>query len=157
MNWWSNNPAALEFEGLKITQDPAAITSPKYAKLLHSVRCNHRSDKLEVGLLGHVGWGGNSGFQTLNLALQWGARPIILAGYDMRVDKGLHWHPDHPRGMNNPTARNVERWRRVIDEAALVLRALGVTVWNASQVSALRSYPKRSLEEILEGVSKDVR
>lgn len=124
----------------------------KYAQRVHRVHCDHRSDKLEVARLGHVGWGGNSGFQALNLVVQWMCKRVVLVGFDMRTDRGLHWHRDHGKGMNNPSHRNVERWRRVLDEAAPVLNALGVQVINASPVSALRAYRKMSLEEALEGV-----
>lgn len=145
-----------QFAGLKITQDPLAAQNAEY-RSLHRVKCDHKTDRLEVGLLGRVGWGGNSGFQALNLAVQFGARRIVLVGYDMRTDKGLHWHRDHPRGMNNPSARNVARWRRVTDEAAEVLRALGIEVFNASPVSALTAYRKMSLTEALSIGDNDVR
>lgn len=101
-------------------------------------------------MFGVLGWGGNGGFHALNLAVQFGAKRIVLVGYDMRCDLGLHWHGKHPTGLNNPTPRNVERWRRVIDEAAPILAALGVTVINASPVSMLTAYPKMSLSEALE-------
>lgn len=106
-------------------------------------------DKLLVGMFGTLGWGGNSGFHALNLAVQFGAKWIALVGYDMRCDRGLHWHGKHIPGLNNPTPQNVERWRRVTDEAAPMLAALGVTVVNCSPISALTAYPKMSLKEAL--------
>lgn len=110
---------------------------------------NKRDDRLEILRSGTVGWGGNSGFHSLNLAVQFGAARIVLVGFDMRVDHGLHWHGRH-EGMNNPTARNVERWRRCMDAAADTIASLGITVINASEISALTRYPKMSLEEALE-------
>ena len=110
---------------------------------------DRNSDKLLLGKFGFIGWGGNSGFQALNLAVQFGAKRIVLVGYDMRCDQGLHWHGPHGKGLNNPTPRNVERWRRVTDEAADLLRFLGVEVVNCSPISALRAYPKMGLEEAL--------
>lgn len=68
----------------------------------------------------------------------------------MRTDKGLHWHGNHEKGLNNPTKDNVARWRRVTDAAAPLLDALGVTVINCSPISALQSYPKMTLEQALE-------
>jgi len=99
---------------------------------------------------GTIGWGGNSGFHCLNLAVQFGAAKIILVGYDMRLDKGIHWHGRHPRGLNNPTDANVRRWRRCIDDAADLIAGLGIRVINASPVSALRTYPKMDLMDALE-------
>jgi hypothetical protein len=107
-------------------------------------------DRLLVGTFGEIGWGGNSGFGAINLAVQFGARRIILVGFDMRIDKGIHWHGPHKGGLTNPNAKNVERWRRVIEEAAPILGALGVEVINASPVSALGAYPKMSFTEAIE-------
>jgi hypothetical protein len=67
----------------------------------------------------------------------------------MRIDRGLHWHGKHEGGLNNPNNGNVKRWRNCIDGAADTLRSLGITVINASPVSALRNYPKMDLMEAL--------
>lgn len=98
---------------------------------------------------GTIGWGGNGGFHALNLAVQFGVKKIILIGYDMRLDLGVHWHGPHPEKMGNPTDGNVARWRRVIDEAALTLEGLEIEVVNCSEISALKSYPKMNLERAL--------
>jgi hypothetical protein len=68
----------------------------------------------------------------------------------MQIDGGTHWHGDHGRGLSNPIARNVERWRRVIDDAAPILAGMGIRVLNASTVSALRNYPRIDLLEALD-------
>lgn len=108
-----------------------------------------RTDRIMTAEFGVIGWGGNGGFQAINLAVQFGVRKIILVGFDMRVDKGVHWHGKHGYGMNNPTTGNVARWRVVADKAAPALAALGVEVVNVSPVSALTAYPKMTLEEAL--------
>lgn len=99
---------------------------------------------------GTIGWGGNSGFHALNLAVQFRASKIILVGYDMRIDMGLHWHGSHPRSLNNPLAKNIDRWRRAVDGAAPILYALGIKTVNVSPISTLQAYPKMSLTEALE-------
>jgi hypothetical protein len=109
---------------------------------------NKNDDRLELVKLGTVGWAGNSGFHCLNLAVQLMAAKIILVGYDMTVAHGVHWHGRH-EGLNNPTERNVDRWRRCIDDAAEVISALGIQCINASPISALQNYPKMSLGEAL--------
>jgi len=116
---------------------------------IRKVAVDRKQDKLLVGEFGQLGWGGNSGFQALNLAVQFGANPVILVGYDMRLDHGVHWHGAHDNGLNNPTKGNVERWRRAVDGAAAVISALGIKVVNASPISALAAYPKMDLEAAL--------
>lgn len=111
---------------------------------------NKNDDRLELAKVGTVGWSGNSGFQALNIAIQFLCRRIILVGFDMSISSGVHWHGSHPKGMNNPTERNVLRWRLCLDQAADQLAAVGATVINASPTSALQRYPKMSLTEAFE-------
>jgi hypothetical protein len=133
------------FAGLKITADRAAAR--RWG--LNAVTLEKNVDRLLTDRPGLIGWGGNSGFHAMNMAVQFGVRALILVGFDMRLDRGLHWHGRHPRGLNNPTEGTVARWRRVVDGAAPRLAELGVTVINTSTISALGAYPKMSLEEAL--------
>ena len=143
--WWKQYHGQTG-DFLKLSVDRAACK--RFADV-HQVSLNKNDDRLELLKIGTVGWAGNSGFHCLNLAVQFMAAKIILVGFDMRVDLGLHWHGKHPSGMNNPSARNADRWRRCVDAAAEVIAALGVTVVNASPISALQNYPKMSLKEAL--------
>lgn len=95
---------------------------------------------------GCVGWGGNSGFQALNLAVQFGARDIVLIGYDM---SGNHWHGRHRGLLRNPESSVLQRWASRFDLVAPQLAALGVRVLNASRESAIRRFQKVSLAEAL--------
>lgn len=98
---------------------------------------------------GYIGAGGNSGFQAINLAVQLGARRIVLVGFDMRVDNGVHWHGEHRTELGNPGLDNVIKWRRILDEAAGDLAGMGIEIINASACSALTAYPIMSLEKAL--------
>lgn len=118
----------------------------RYPGDVYRVQCV-KEDRLQRSPV--IGWGGNGGFQALNLAVHFNVKRIILIGFDMRVDKGDHWHGSHRNGLSNPTKRNANRWRRVMDEAAEDLNALGIEVLNTSLISALEAYPKVTLEEAL--------
>lgn len=145
-SWWRQYkdkwPA---FKGLKITQDKLAKDEFK----INRVICERHHEKLVLDRPGFVGWGGNSGFHSINLAVQFGIKKIILVGYDMHLRNGIHWHGAHPNGMHNPSDANVARWRRTVDAAAPVLKNLGVIVINTSMNSALDNYPKMPLLETL--------
>lgn len=104
-------------------------------------------DQILTAPPGTIGWGGNSGFQALNLAVQWGAARVVLVGYDMTLAHGTHWHGRHGAGLHNPTDRSIARWRAVLDGAAEQLAALGIDVVNTSAISALTRYRRASLEE----------
>ena len=96
---------------------------------------------------GEIGWGSNSGFQALNVAIQMGAARIILVGYDMSLEKGTHWHGRHPPGLNNPRQASVDKWRLELDAQAPLLERMGIEVLNASPHSRLTAYPRVEFQE----------
>lgn len=129
---------------MKITGDPQAAA--RYDLRLVKVS---DADRVLMEQAGVVGSGGNSGFQALNLALQFGARRIILVGYDLNLVGGVHWHGHHAARLNNPTALNLMRWAERLDRQAAAIAALGVEVLNTSPTSALEAFPKVPLEDAL--------
>lgn len=146
--WWAQYHHHLDgFGGLKLSVDKAAV---KRFPDIHQVGLNKHDDRLELLKIGTVGWAGNSGFHCLNMAVQMHPAKIVMAGFDMTLAYGVHFHGRHPNGMNNPTERNVARWRRCVDAAAETIAALGITVINASPISALVNYPKMSLLEAMD-------
>lgn len=144
--WWEKSPEARGFTGLQITADERAT---RRYPALRRVRVQMGHNGLILDRPGTVGWGGNSGFQALNLAVQFGARQIVLIGYDMQISNGLHWHGRHGRGLNNPGEQNVRSWRRHFETAAPLLASLGVLVINASRETALECFPRKSLDTAL--------
>src|SRR5690606_26049326 len=131
--WWRVRRGVPEFAGLKVTQDAVAAR----AFGLRQVRLRRGADRILVGEAGELGWGGNSGFHAVNLAVQFGAARLILVGFDLNVVGGLHWHGRHGEGLNNPTPANLRRWASVLDAQAERLAELGVEVVNTSPTSAL--------------------
>jgi hypothetical protein len=148
--WWQHHNGVPEFDGLKLSQDVDACT--KYLDV-HKVEAEQIPVlKLDVPgqiATGGADGGGNSGFQGLNLAVQFGVRRIGLVGFDMRDDLGVHWHGRHPSGLNNPTRRNFMNWRAAFERAAPLLTRLGVQVFNLSPVSTLTCFPFAKIEDVL--------
>ncbi len=100
---------------------------------------------------GIVGSGGNSGFQALNLAAQFGASRVLLIGFDMHVGNGVHWYgPNKWHAANNPANSNLMRWRDAFTTQAPKLERMGIEVVNASPDSALRCFKIQTVEEILQ-------
>lgn len=145
--WWKSFDGVPDFAGLKLSADRKVR---QHGWDVHHITVRRGVDRLELIQLGTVGWGGNSGFHALNLAVQMNPAKIVLLGYDMTIAHGVHWHGNHSAGLNNPTRESVERWRKCIDDAAQVIDALGIKVVNASPISTLRNYPKNSLVGALE-------
>jgi hypothetical protein len=141
--WWRLNNGLPKYQGIKMTQ--SASVPYTYRDIRRVEVDTHRDDILvERPLV--VGNGGNSGFQALNLAVQFGATNIILVGFDMA---GEHWHGRNPSPMNNPAASNFSRWLAAFKHAAPQLRAMGVDVVNCSVQSAMKCFPREPLADVM--------
>lgn len=92
-------------------------------------------------------WGSNSGFQACNLAVHFGAKRLVLIGFDMRLAGKRHFFGDHPGRMNKDSPYG--RFIRHFDRAAPDFVAAGVTVINATAGSALTCFPMMDLEQAL--------
>lgn len=93
----------------------------------------------------HCGY--NSGFHAINLAIIRRYSPICLLGFDMQHTGGrTHCHGDHPDGMGN--AGPVELWRNTLEAAAIDTH--GVEVINCTRETALRGFPRMTLEVFIE-------
>lgn len=91
--------------------------------------------------------GENSGVGAIALAHHWGAQRIILLGYDVMATGGKrHWHGDHPKGLGN--AGSMSKWPAQFGR--LAKRLVGkVQVVNASRQTALKCWPRGTLEDLL--------
>ncbi len=145
LQWWVRYGAeAAGFAGEKWTRDPFAAL--KYR--LHRVArrdgpglCRER---------GCVHSGGNSGFQAVNLAWHFGARQIVLLGFDMhRREAGQHWHAPHPAPLANFSRGMPELCLPKFSPLAHDLRARGVRVINASRATALNCFERIPLPDVL--------
>lgn len=94
--------------------------------------------------------GQHSGFQLLNIAIQAGAKRIILLGFDYRLadDGARHWFGDHPAHLNRDSP--YQRFMYELEHAAPGIRDAGVEVVNCSPGSALRCFPHARLEDAIE-------
>ncbi len=92
--------------------------------------------------------GRNSGFQSLNLATLAGVTTAILLGFDGKpaADGKTHFLGEHPR----PCPPNAyPYYRAAMSAAERDLDDLGVTVLNASPGSAIDSFKKVRIEDVL--------
>lgn len=144
--WWGAG-FGNAFTGIKVSR--SAVDGVRKVDLVE--KGDGWDDRMVFDRMGSLGSGGSSGFQSLNLAVQFGSRRIALVGFDARVDLGRHWHGDHTDGLANPTEGTAAMWADRLDTAAPSLAAAGVEVTNCSPTSALTAYPKASLSRWLEG------
>lgn len=145
-SWWERFEGVPEFTGLKTCSEYRCTHRPEWG--VHFIQVTKGDDRINFTEMGKVGWGGNSGFHALNMAIQFGAKRILLVGYDMTITYGIHWHGPHPSG-HNPRNTTIQRWRRAFEAAAKSIKARGVEVINCSHISTLTQYPKMSFEDAL--------
>lgn len=98
-----------------------------------------------------INTGQNSGYQAMELARHWGAKRILLLGYDFGYAGGRHhWHGDHPGGLGN--GGNFGLWAQSMATLAADLKTLGVEVVNCSRATSLKCFPRSTINKELEGI-----
>lgn len=145
-DWWDLNAAAARFSfcGEMWTQDAAAVM--RYEPWLRYIAAKKLPGLSRDPALLHTG--GNSGYQAINLAFHFGARRIILCGFDMQRTGGkAHWFGNHPPRLRQ--ASRPEAWVPHFDALAADLAAEGVDVINATPTTALRCFRSLPLPEAL--------
>lgn len=92
---------------------------------------------------------GNSGMAAINLAYLFGARRILLLGFDMRLGPAgrKHWHTDHPAPLVQHQC--FSDWLHKAPALAADLKSAGVAVINCSRETALTVFPRGKLSEEL--------
>lgn len=88
--------------------------------------------------------GSNSGHAAIQLAARFGAKRILLAGFDMK--RGGHNHPDHVAPLGNG---NASAWVPRFTPLADTLVAAGVDVINCTVDTALTQFRRATLEVAL--------
>lgn len=92
--------------------------------------------------------GGNSGYQAIGLAVEMGARKIVLVGFDMQETGGRwHWHDDL-RGVEGQNP-GIRRWARQFPALAFDLQQRGIEVINCTIETALTCFARADLREVL--------
>jgi len=145
--WWLDKKGLPEFGGIKIYHGGQA--SNRWPDL-QKVDIDISKDEMLMDEPMRVGNGGCSGFQAVNLALQFGVTDLILVGFDMHDRGGAHWYGRNTWPMaSNPVGSNFNRWKKGFQNAMPSIKRLGVSVVNASPDSELQCFPKKRLDEAL--------
>ena len=96
--------------------------------------------------------GRNSGHGAIALAAKFGAKKIIMLGYDCQFTGGQrHWHGNHKKGMGN--ADKLPTWSITFRRLAQELKAQGVDVINCTRETALTCFTRAPLDSTLARLS----
>lgn len=140
--WWkAYAPHSLGFAGHKVTiRDSYGLRGLECLQISQQPVFDPRPT--------HLVTGGNSGYQAIHLAVHFGAKRIVLLGYDMK-SHGLqrHWFGNHPGRLNS--LGNYASWIRSFNRFAPVLKKMGVEVLNCTRVTALSCFDRADLRSVL--------
>lgn len=138
--WWDKYyEATNKFLGERWTQDIA--TRHKYG-----INWVYGVSKRGLGR-DCVHFGDNSGYQAINLAFLWGAKRIVLLGFDCKPVGGKdHWFGQHPQGLVQ--IQPYQLWLNSFPHIAKELEAEGIEVINCSPDTALTCFRKGEIEKI---------
>lgn len=139
--WWDAYASDVQatFHGERWTRDKGA--ADRYG--LHYIASAPLPGLSRDPALIHEGR--NSGYQAINLAYHFGARRIVLLGYDMQ---GGHWFGEHPAEFkaHNDFAEFIPQF----DALAADLEHEGVEVVNCSRSTALDCFSRSTIEQVLQ-------
>jgi len=148
--WWKNSQGLPEYKGLKVAFDRRLQGQFPDIKFVE-IDAEKKVDRILVERPGLIGSGGNSGFQAVNLAVQFGASRILLVGFDLHDRGGVHWYGRASgMGRNNPDENNFRRWRAAFAASVPDFDANGVEVVNATPHSSLTCFKRQSIEATLQ-------
>jgi len=124
--WWKRN-----FEGITIPAE--RWTNNVQAARVYGLNLQHKRKSLNSGLL------------AIKLAINLGAKIILLLGYDAKIDNGTHWHGNH-KLTKNPDAKRCDIWLR-----QFMMEDFGdITIINCTPKSAINRFPRLGLVEAIE-------
>ncbi len=85
----------------------------------------------------------------MNLAILFGARRLILLGFDMKAGTNgeTHFHGPHPPEIRR--ASDYANWKQYFRQAVPDLARAGVEVINCSRETALTCFPRAELRAVL--------
>lgn len=146
--WWEHHRFAPGFRGQRWSHDHNGSAWPKLAttngiKMLHGANGYGLSKDRRI-----LHFGGNSGFQAINLAVHCGVKRIVLLGFDcMRWGDKSHFFGSHPAHLEKDSP--YAYFRQFFKVAATELADMGVDVVNCTRVTSLECFKKDQLRNVL--------
>lgn len=114
--------------------------------------CSFNSKYLDIVSFDGIEWFtkfGNSGACAISAAIGFGAKKILILGYDCKKKDGVsHWHGEHPDGFSN--CNSITRWPRIFEDVAKFARHNAVEVINCSRETALTCFEREALESAIQ-------
>lgn len=112
--------------------------------VVHNPERKFISKDLDFGIIG----GNNSGLGAIMLAIALGAIRIGLLGFDLKIEgRRTHWHNGYRFEKPKPFKEKLKKFIERFCDYAPVIWQEGIQVINLNKDSALRCFPRESIEE----------
>lgn len=143
-DWHHERSELKDFRGRKITQDRDA--AERYG-------IEYIESRDAPGLSrdpAYIHSGSNAGIQAINLACHFGARRIVLLGYDMQATDGkAHWFGEHAWHDQDKVRDHWHKWLWRYQLVAEDARRMDIEIINATRETALTCFPRQPLSSLL--------
>lgn len=145
-----NKHKLKDFSNLKVTD--AGNLPPREYHFHKNIKKVGRDNK--YGLhpdQNRIRWNRNSGGGAIDLAIHFGAKRIMLLGYDMKADTDgkTHFHSGLPNYVNGMRADTFARFLKGFPFIKEDADKLGVEILNVNPDSALAIFPKVQLKDVI--------
>lgn len=146
--WWLHHKGVPGFHGLKV-----GYQGPGPAGIVWLKGTGGSGYDPQLGCVRH---GQGSGYAAVHLAAQFGARRIVLVGFDCREVAGKpHYFGAHPKAIRSPMPFAL--WQERFEGLGQELKRRRVTILNATPGSALKCFKPVELERICPPLSPITR
>ena len=130
--YWKHNHEDIEAAG---------CTAKRYSRNVTAER-KYQAKRVKSAL----GADYNSGEMAVEMAIRFGSPFVIMLGFDVSVDAGIHFHGQH-KNTSNPDARRCNRW--LTQFARIPKKYPKAVVVNCSRKTALSCFPRMDLESAI--------
>ena len=152
--WYEEHEKKLltQFAGLRVTTNDSVkqISYVKnHIKYLEPERGKVYGISNELGMCAQ---NGNSGAFAINVAYHLGVKKIYLLGFDMNIVAGVsHFHGEY---QDPWTAQIIGTHLRCFPDIARDAKQYGLEIYNVNPDSAIDSFPKVTLDEVIRSEAK---
>jgi hypothetical protein len=145
--WKTQKEGLLNFKGLRVSFESEKIRDSRVKLVTRNPRKKQGITFAPPGLLS---WNFNSGAAAINLAVQFGAKRIILLGFDMSlgIDNNQHWHKVYSSpfaGLKDTMAKWLQGFPLIAEQA----KSRGIEIINCSPNSKIECFRKANIWEVI--------
>jgi hypothetical protein len=153
--WYSGQlPDILNYHGLIITCAQEARNDKRWKRVKYVGRSRASGIESHENKRNCIAWNGNSGASAINLAYWFGAKKVVLLGFEQSLpEEGeqTHWHNDYEvrkdnhGKLHNPYRTYLKHWGQIARDA----KELGLEIVNATPTTAIEEIPQVSFESCI--------